>query len=80
MTIFICDTARWLTRNSLSRRDAEDILDLLTLQDEDDSDWTSSNEEDLEFLYMQLAFPERDRVRRFDLQECSELHFVRLFR
>ena len=63
---------RWLTLDSLSRHDSEDILDVLILQDEE-SDWTSSDEEDPEFLYIELAFPKRARACHFDWQEFSEL-------
>ena len=45
---------------------------MLILQDEE-SDWTSSDEEDLEFLYIELAFPKRTKACHFDWQEFSEL-------
>ena len=69
-----------LHRN-VCRRDSEAVLELLG-RIADDSDFsTDSEEEELESLYLHLAFSStKDRGPRFSVELCSEADFELLFR
>ena len=64
------------------RRDSEDVMELLTMM-ADDSDFSSDREEEeeLEWLYIQVSFCDRREMgQKFNIEECDELKFERLFR
>lgn len=57
-------------------------MELLTMM-ADDSDFSSDSEEEeeLEWLYIQCSFcNKREMGQKFNIEECDELEFERLFR
>ena len=65
----------------MCRHESENVLELL-VSIADDSDFsTDSEEEELELLYMELAFSsKREKGSRFSIDDCSEVDFELLFR
>ena len=62
------------------RRDSEGVLDLLTMVAADESS-DSETEEELQLLYVEMAFsPKRRRGKPFNVDQCSEEEFEQLFR
>ena len=62
------------------RKEAEDILDLILLLQKD-SDSLSDSEEELELLFLHLAYqPKRDMAQILSIDGLSDLDFELLFR
>lgn len=60
-------------------KDSMDILDCLVIAQDFSSD--SDEEEEMEWLYIQLSFfSNRDKGPQFTMEECSEEEFTQLFR
>ena len=77
-----CFTLSFILYFFIFRRDSEDVMELLTMM-ADDSDFSSDSEEEeeLEWLYIQFSFcSKREMGLKFNIEECDELEFERLFR
>ena len=63
------------------RRDLRALVELIALQESSDSDFLSSDEEDIDILLLELSFkPKKILEPRINLDDLSEVDCEQLFR